>query len=86
MIGRKHIFFELDEGEEGSVTFGNDQSARLIGRGIVCLNSKKNMSKNVLLVEDMEHNLQSVSQMSDKGRYMIVDSKVFQIRDVRSDK
>ena len=41
MIGRKHNFFTLDEGKEGTVTFGNEQSARIIGRGIVCLNNKK---------------------------------------------
>ena len=86
MIGSEHFFIELDKGKEGSVTFGNDQSARIIGRGTVCLNSKKNLAENVLLVEAMEHNLLSVSQTCDKGRYMIFYSKGCQIRDVRSDK
>jgi hypothetical protein len=44
------------------------------------------MAENVLLVEDMEHNLLSVSQTCDKGRYMIFDSKGCQIRDVKTDK
>ena len=80
------MFIELDKGKEGSVTFGNDHSARIIGRGIVCLNNKKNLAENVLLVEDMEHNLLSVSQTCDKGRYMIFDSNSCQIRDAKSNK
>ncbi len=44
------------------------------------------MAENVLLLEDMEHNLLSVSKTYDKGQYMIFDSKGCQIRDVRSDK
>ena len=44
------------------------------------------MAENVLLVEDMEHNLLSVSQTCDKGRYMIFDSNGCQIRDVKTDK
>ena len=86
MTGSKHLFIELDKGKEGSVTFGNDQSTRIIGRWTVCLNSKKNLAENVLLVEDMEHNLLSVSKTCDKGCYMIFDSKGCQIRDVKTDK
>ena len=33
------------------------------------------MARNVLLVENMEHNLLSISQTCDKGHYMIFDSK-----------
>ena len=86
MTGSKHLFIKLDKGKEGSVTFGNDQTARIIGRGTVCLNSKKNLAENVLLIEDMEHNLLSVSQTCDKGCYMIFDSNGCQIRDVKTDK
>jgi hypothetical protein len=32
MTGRKQLFVELDEGKEGTVTFGNDQSARIVGK------------------------------------------------------
>ena len=71
MIGRKQLFVELYEGKEGTFTFGNDQLARIVGRGTVCLNNKKIMVENVLLVEEMEHNLLSVIQTCDKGIFMI---------------
>jgi hypothetical protein len=61
MTGRKQLFVELDERKEGTITFGNDQSTRIVGRGTICLNNKKIMAENVLLVEEMEHNLLSVS-------------------------
>lgn len=42
------------------------------------------MAENVLLVENMEHNLLSVSQTCDKGHFMIFDSKQCQIMDVKT--
>ena len=50
----------------------------------MCLNNKNIMAENVLLVEDMEHNLLSVSHICDKGHYMIFYSKNCQIRDVKT--
>ena len=84
MRGRKHNFITLDEGKEGTITFGNEQSARIIGKGTVCLNSKNIMAEIFLLIEDMKHNLLSVSQTCDKGKFMIFDSKQCQIRDVKT--
>ena len=86
MTGRKQLFVELDEGKEGTVTFGNEQLARIVGRGTVCLNNRKNMAENVLLVENMEHHLLSVSQTCDKIHLMIFYSKGCEIRDIKSNK
>jgi hypothetical protein len=83
MTCRKQIFYSLDERKEGSVTFGNDQSTRIVGRGTVCL-KKDIMAKNVLLVENMEHNLLSVSQTCDTGHLMTFDFKQCKIRDVKT--
>ena len=80
MTGRKQNFITLDEGKEGTVTSGNEQTSRIIGKGNVCLNNKNIMAENVLLIEDMEHNLLSVSQTCDKGHFMIFDSKQCQMR------
>ena len=44
------------------------------------------MAENVLLVEDMEHNLLSVIQICDKGNYMIFYSKNCQIKDVKTNR
>ena len=57
MTSRKQNFITLDEGKEGTITFSNEQLARIIGKGNVCLNNKNIIAENVLLIEDMEHNL-----------------------------
>jgi hypothetical protein len=38
------------------------------------------MAENVLLVENMKHNLLSVSQMCDQGHTLLFDSKKCEIR------
>ena len=45
--------------------FGDCKLAKVIGKGDVRLGSKGCEAKDVLLVEDMKHNLLSVSQMCD---------------------
>ena len=47
------------------------------------LNNKNIMAENVLLVEDMEHNLLSVSKICDTGNYMIFYSTNCRIIDVK---
>ena len=61
MTGDKNRVVDLKKEKDGPVTFGNNNSAKILGRGIVSLGSKYAMAENVLLVEDMKHNLLSVS-------------------------
>jgi hypothetical protein len=51
----------------GNVAFGDDSSAKILGKGVVELGRKNLKSKNVLLVEDLKHNLLNVSKMCDQG-------------------
>jgi hypothetical protein len=60
--------------------FGNDNSTKIIGKGTIKLGSKDAMEKNVLLVENMKHNLLSVSQMCDQGHTLLFNSKKCEIR------
>jgi hypothetical protein len=80
MTGDKDIFLTLKKERDGSVSFGNDNSARIIGKGTVKLGSKDAKEENVLLVEDMKHNLLSVSQMCDQGHKLVFDSEKCEIR------
>jgi hypothetical protein len=69
MTGDKDNFLTLKKERDGSVSFGNDNSAKIIGKGIVNLGSKDAMVENVLLVENMKHNMLSVSQMCDQDTH-----------------
>ena len=80
MTGDKNRFVDLKKEKDGSVTFGNNNSAKILGRGIVRLGSKDAMAENVLLVEDMKHNLLSVIQMCDQGHNLLFTAKKCEIR------
>jgi hypothetical protein len=55
----------LRKERDGSVSFGNDDSAKIIGKGTIIIGNKNTKEENILLVEDVKHNLLSVSQMCD---------------------
>jgi hypothetical protein len=73
MTGEKNRFLTLKKEQDGSISFGNDNSTRIIGRGIVNLGSKDAKAQKFLLVEDMKNNLLSVSQMCDQGNKLLFD-------------
>jgi hypothetical protein len=67
MTGVRDIFLTLIKERYGPVSFENDDSAKIIGKGTVRIGNKNTKEKNVLLVEDMKHNILSVSQMCEQG-------------------
>jgi hypothetical protein len=82
MTGDANIFLTLRKEIYGSVSFGNDDSNRIIGRGTLKIGNKDTKAENVLLVEDMKHNILSVSQMCYQGHKLVFDSQKCEIRKV----
>jgi hypothetical protein len=74
MIGDQDKFIILKR-KGGNVAFGDDSSAKILGKGVVELGRKNVKEKNVLLVEDLKHNLLSVSKMCDQGYTLTFDSQ-----------
>ena len=74
MKGNKSSFVNIEK-DKGSVSFGNNNSTKVLGKGTVKLGSKNSMAENVLLVDNMKHNLLSVSQMCDQGHELLFNSK-----------
>jgi hypothetical protein len=72
--------------KEGTTTFGNDNSSKILGKGTVSLGRKDASTKNVLVIKNMKHNLLSVSQMCDQGHILIFNSKECEIRKEYSDR
>jgi prepilin-type processing-associated H-X9-DG protein len=58
----------------GNVAFGDGSSAKILGEAVVELGRKNVKAKNVLLVEDLNHNILSVSKMCDQGYTLTFDS------------
>ena len=73
-------FAPMKEKKDGTVSFGNDGSSSVIGSGTVTLGSKDALAKNVLLVENMNHNLLSVGKMCDQGNTILFNSTKCEIR------
>jgi hypothetical protein len=67
-------FLTLRKERDGSVSFGNDDSTKIIGKDTVRIGNKNAKEKNILLVEDMKHNLLSVSQMCDHAHKVTFNS------------
>ena len=79
MTGDKDAFVNIEK-DKGSVSFGNNNLAKVSGKGTVNLGSKNSLAENVLLVDNMKHNLLSVIQMCDQGHELIFKSKGCRIR------
>ena len=58
MIGDKDKFLTLRKERDGPVSFGNDDLAKIIGKCTVRIGNKNTKAENVLLEEDMKHNIQ----------------------------
>jgi hypothetical protein len=80
MTGDKDRFLTLSKERDGLVSFGNDNSTTIIGRGTVKIVSKDSKEETVLLVEDMKHNLLSEIQMCDQGHKLVCDTHKCEIR------
>ena len=71
LTGDRNKFVSLKEKKDGTVFFGNNGSSNVIGSGTITLGSKDALAKNVLLVENMNHNLLCVGKMCDQGHNAI---------------
>jgi hypothetical protein len=80
MTNDRDRFLTLRKERYGSVSFRNDDSAKIIGKGIVRIGNKNTKEENVQLVEEMKHNILSVSQMCDQGHKFTFDSQKCEIR------
>jgi hypothetical protein len=80
MTGDRDRFLTLRKERDGSVSFGNDDSTKIIEKDTVRIRNKNTKTENVLLVEYMEYNILSVSQMCDQGHKVTFDSQKCEIR------
>jgi hypothetical protein len=68
----------------GNVAFGDDSSTKILGKGTVKLGSENVKEGKVLLVEDLKHNILSVSKICDQGYTLMFDSRKCKIKENNS--
>ena len=66
MIGDELKFAFLTKRTRAYVTFEDNGKGRIIGHGLIGNNSSS-ITKNVLLVDGLKHNILSIIQLCDKG-------------------
>jgi hypothetical protein len=64
MIEEKKMFtsFEKNDSSSDSITFGDNSHGKVLGHGKIVIRTKHSISK-VLLVESLDYNLLSISQL-----------------------
>ena len=70
MTGNASLFNKLKAKDGGKVTFGDNNKAKTIGIGNIGTQDSS-FIKNVLLVDNLNYNLLSVSQLCDMGLFVI---------------
>jgi hypothetical protein len=80
MIGDHSKFLKLNKKGKGKVTFGDNMSAKILGKGTVSLGNNKTKEEDVILVENLKPNILSVSQTCDQGHILTFDSQKCEIR------
>ena len=86
MTGDKTKLSNLKNFNGGSVKFGNNVNAKIVGKGHVILNGGKISCDNVLYVDGLKHDLLSVSQLCKDGHKVTFSEKGCIIRSVETGK
>jgi hypothetical protein len=66
MTGKGYLLNSMEYENRGTVKFGNNDRSKIVASGNIENGNLASIS-NVLLVENLKHNLLSVSQLCDKG-------------------
>lgn len=72
MTGDDTLFSSLTKTKGGKVTFGDNSKGKIVGIGNIGGMSSTSI-ENVFLVDNLKHNLLSISQLCDKGYKIIFD-------------
>ena len=83
MTGDFTLLSNFVKKEGGKVTFGDNSKGNILGHGIVGNLSSPSI-ENVQLVDNLKHNLLSISQLCDKGYRIVFDSSSCKIEDIAS--
>jgi hypothetical protein len=75
MTGEKKIFtsFEKNNTTSDSITFGDNSQGKILGHGKIAITTEHSISK--VLVESLDYNLLSISQLCEMGYNYLFTNK-----------
>ena len=85
MTGDRNCFLTFEKKDGGLVTFGNNDKGKIKGKGTI---GKPNSTKieNVEYIEDLKHNLLSISQLCDSEFEVVFKPNICEVRQTSSNK
>ena len=84
MCGHKHLFMEMQEIEDGHVSFGDTSKVQVKGRGKICFSQKdgkKGSIEDVYYVPDLKSNILSIGQLMEKGYSVFMKDRMLHLKD-----
>ena len=73
MMGDASKFTHISPKNSGHVTYGDNNKGKILGVGKIGMNPSTSI-ENALLVDGLKHSFLSVSQLCDKGFWVLFDS------------
>jgi hypothetical protein len=84
MTGEKDKLLPISKSKTGNVILENDEPSKVKDKGMVSLSNGKGDSQDDLLIDDLKHNVLSISQMCDKGCEEVFTSKDCKVKNANS--
>ncbi|XP_078178580.1 uncharacterized protein LOC144572778 [Carex rostrata] len=84
MCGHKHLFVEMQEIEDGHVSFGDTSKVQVKGRGKICFSQKdgkEGLIEDVYYVPDLKSNILSIGQLLEKGHSVFIKDRMLHLKD-----
>ena len=83
MSGHKHLFVEMQEIEDGHVSFGDASKIQVKGKGKIRFfhNGKESSIVDVYYVPDMKSNILSMGQLMEKGYSVFMKDRMMHLKD-----
>jgi hypothetical protein len=84
MCGHKHLFAEMQEVEDGHVSFGDASKVRVKGRGKIYFSQKDGKEgsiEDVYHVPDLKSNILSMRQLLEKGYSVFMKDQMLHLKD-----
>jgi len=84
MYGHKHLFLDIQEIEDGHVSFGNSTKVPIKSRGKICFSQKdgkQDTMEDVYYVPDSKNNILSMGQLLEKGYSTFMKDRILHLKD-----
>ena len=84
MCGHKHLFVDMQEVEDGHVSFGDASKVQVKGRGKICFSQKdgkEGTMEDVYYVPDLKNNILSMGQLLEKGCSVFMKDRMLHLKD-----